>query len=537
MAAELEQTVACFVDGRTWAEDVGRDAQGGHDIRDRDAADLNGGRIDGLRAAADVNVTGDGGNRGRIARGDRDRRGVGEGEKTAGGDRGGGGAAVVVKGEAAEGVCSREGEHGAAAQGDGIGGVDLALTGRVGDRSDELGDRGVVQREATSRDDHVSRVRAAKFEGALRDRGTTVVGVHAGEGKHTATRLNQGRTRTLDAGVDRHDRGTGGVGVIVHHEFRRAAGDDAAAGDGSDGGGVVVVTAEDAAESEIQNVSIVGEIDIRGEGTADTKKTGGRGARAQEDGGGCGRDDVGDVARGKGARGGGHVGGCNDLSIVAGETTLPDHTDALAGVVCRVIRGVGDGPGTQNTAADGGRSRTIHDAGIVTLLAKIGSGEVDGRACTTRQTGERQIQGGDGAATRVGGDGIGPLQGADRTKGFCGSGAEASGDREGAAAQIDRDRITHAIVDLGLEAGVVAEGESGEIDLDVRGVEQCSIVFQGGGAAHEDGAAGVALGTFKGQCAALDSAEAGATGDDAAEGASVVDDERTATIDGAARAR
>ena len=132
----------------------------------------------------------------------------------------------------------------------------------------------IIKGESASGDNHVTCGSSTEFQGPLGDSGATTIGVHPSEGKNATARFDKGCASTLDVRIDRHSRGTGGVGVVIDDKLARAAGQDTTAGDGADRTSEVFVATKQAAEFKVQHIGAGRERNVVGEGTRQTKDAG-----------------------------------------------------------------------------------------------------------------------------------------------------------------------------------------------------------------------------------------------------------------------
>ena len=277
---------------------------------------------------------------------------------------------------------------------------------------------------------------------------------------------------------------------------RRATGSQhAARGDGADTGGEAsVITTQEAAELEIEDGIRSRETDVidRTAGQAEHRRgrVGRQGQRrVRLDG------NLRQLARAK-------------ISIIADEATRADRADAESGIIGEVIGRTRDRPGAEEATAEGRWSRREVKARGVTGEALIITRDVEGRACRTRQRGDGEVGGPEGAAGVRERDIIVTLSDRQRTdrlgRGLIGK----PGDREAAAAQRDRRRVVQAVVVLDAEVAVVIDRQRGVVQRDRRRVRQRAVVAEGQRTAGQRGRAAEGLGAAELEREAADASEA-----------------------------
>ena len=279
----------------------------------------------------------------------------------------------------------------------------------------------------------------------------------------------------MDHRVDRQ-----GILVVVSDEFAAAAGQDATDSRRTNGGVEGFIAPEQATELEVENVACVGKGDVVGEGARQTQDR--RMSRSGWQGGRRVRRDGNLPKHPWSGRAG-----------VADETTLAHHADAETGVVSRIIGQIGDGPGSDHAPVRGRDRRGEDDTRVIALLAQVRAREINRGVVLPGQAGENKVYGGDGAATRGSGNGISSLGEGQCAKDFAGSGGDASGVSDVTAAKSERCRVPDAVVVLGSQAAVVAQGQRGVIDIDRRGIQERRVILKRGGAAKQSRGAGIGL--------------------------------------------
>ena len=275
---------------------------------------------------------------------------------------------------------------------------------------------------------------------------------------------------------------------------RPAGGQHATRGDGADAGGEPgVIAAQQAAELEIEDR-------VRGRETDVIDRTAGQAEHRRARVGRQGQRrvrldrDLGQLARPK-------------IGIIADEATRADRADAESGIIGEVISRTRDRPGAEEATAEGRRSRREVKVRGVARQALVIARDVEGRARGTRQRGDGEVGGPEGAAGVRQRDVIvtlGDRQRADRL----GRGLISEPlDRQAAAAQRDRRRVVQAVVVLEAEVAVVIDRQRGVVQRDRRRVRQRAVVAEGQRAAGEGGRAAEGLGAAELERVAADAGE------------------------------
>ena len=196
------------------------------------------------------------------------------------------------------------------------------------------------------------------------------------------------------------------------------------------------------------------------------------------------------------------------ISIIADEATRADRADAESGIIGEVIGRTRDRPGAEEATAEGRRSRREVKVRGVARQALVIARDVEGRARRTRQRGDGEVGGPEGAAGVRERDIVVTL--GDRQRADClgRSLIGKPGDREAAAAQRDRRRVVQAVVVLNAEVAVVVDRERGVVQRDRRRVRQRAVVAEGQRTAGQGGRTAEGLGAAELEREAADASEA-----------------------------